>query len=220
MKHLVRAAIILGGVLFIFFVVLRLVPVTETLKAYGFYQDKDNSAEWASLPLEYADPNSCNTCHQDNSAIWQSSVHASVSCENCHGPGQKHIDTGGSLPINKSAETCTVCHAQLPARPLDFPQVDPKKHSGQLLCITCHNPHDPLAPVKAPLPAQEKAENSPPPSLVVAPPQDSEATPAVPHSLEGRADCLLCHNTGGIKPFPADHEGRSSETCLTCHQGK
>jgi hypothetical protein len=42
--------------------------------------------------------------------------------------------------------------------------------------------------------------------------------PAVPHPLEGRSDCLACHDTGGIEPFPEDHAGRTSESCTMCHQ--
>jgi hypothetical protein len=42
--------------------------------------------------------------------------------------------------------------------------------------------------------------------------------PEIPHPIEGGEDCLACHNTGQIKPFPTDHEGRANETCTTCHQ--
>jgi mono/diheme cytochrome c family protein len=44
------------------------------------------------------------------------------------------------------------------------------------------------------------------------------AVPEVPHSLEGRADCLLCHDTGGIRPFPPNHAGRGIDVCLVCHK--
>ena len=42
--------------------------------------------------------------------------------------------------------------------------------------------------------------------------------PAIPHTLEGRDDCLMCHGETGIKPFPADHAGRTNDTCTACHQ--
>lgn len=41
---------------------------------------------------------------------------------------------------------------------------------------------------------------------------------AILHSLEGRDDCLMCHGEGAVEPFPADHAGRTNETCLTCHE--
>ena len=42
--------------------------------------------------------------------------------------------------------------------------------------------------------------------------------PEVPHPVEGGEDCLACHDRGQIVPFPADHEGRTNESCTTCHQ--
>ena len=39
------------------------------------------------------------------------------------------------------------------------------------------------------------------------------------HPVEGRENCLTCHQAGGgIKPAPADHAGRPSESCLGCHK--
>ncbi len=48
--------------------------------------------------------------------------------------------------------------------------------------------------------------------------EESESAPQLPHTLEGRSDCLLCHGPGGLKPFPEDHASRTNETCLYCHQ--
>jgi hypothetical protein len=42
--------------------------------------------------------------------------------------------------------------------------------------------------------------------------------PAVPHPAEGNEDCLACHDTGQVKPFPQDHAGRDNDSCTTCHQ--
>ena len=43
--------------------------------------------------------------------------------------------------------------------------------------------------------------------------------PQVPHPIEGRADCRLCHETGagGAPQFPPDHVDRANEVCLVCH---
>ncbi len=39
------------------------------------------------------------------------------------------------------------------------------------------------------------------------------------HPVEGRENCLMCHQPGaGVKPAPADHAGRPKESCTTCHQ--
>ena len=48
----------------------------------------------------------------------------------------------------------------------------------------------------------------------------ASAQPPVPHSLEGRDDCLACHQTGvgGAPRVAADHVGRDNETCDQCHK--
>ena len=41
---------------------------------------------------------------------------------------------------------------------------------------------------------------------------------AIPHMLEGRDDCLMCHEEGTVKPFPADRAGYNNNTCTAYHQ--
>ena len=45
------------------------------------------------------------------------------------------------------------------------------------------------------------------------------AQPPIPHTLEGRDNCLACHQTGaaGAPKIPDDHAGRTNEMCLMCH---
>jgi hypothetical protein len=45
------------------------------------------------------------------------------------------------------------------------------------------------------------------------------AQPPIPHPLEGRERCTVCHETGvgGAPRFPADHAGRTDDTCTQCH---
>lgn len=43
---------------------------------------------------------------------------------------------------------------------------------------------------------------------------------ATPHDIEGQEQCLMCHAAGALEPVPdvpADHEGRTNETCQWCH---
>ncbi len=44
--------------------------------------------------------------------------------------------------------------------------------------------------------------------------------PPIPHPVEGRENCLACHETGaaGAAQIPEDHAGRTNETCQACHQ--
>ncbi|MFQ6121439.1 MAG: c-type cytochrome [Dehalococcoidales bacterium] len=59
---------------------------------------------------------------------------------------------------------------------------------------------------------QTPEEAAPAPPAPTTPPQ-------VPHSLEGRLSCLLCHETGigGVPKVPSDHSGRGNDLCLNCH---
>ncbi len=46
------------------------------------------------------------------------------------------------------------------------------------------------------------------------------AIPSIPHGInDERSECSLCHAVDSqIRPAPADHQGRSDNTCTTCHQ--
>lgn len=46
--------------------------------------------------------------------------------------------------------------------------------------------------------------------------------PPIPHSIEGRADCISCHGQNGVKPYPQWHAKRDfgNNKCTNCHQLK
>ena len=188
MKHLIRAAGLLVGIVVVVFILPRLIPTSavEELQSYGFYSGRNNSTEWEQVSVQYAESVRCTTCHKDRYDTWTASIHKTVNCENCHGSGETHIVKGTPLLVDTSPQLCENCHAQVLARPADFPQVDPNVHGKQANCITCHNPHSPVIPVIA-------------------------------HKAEGYDDCLLCHKSGGLKPYPKEHEGRPVDSCLSCH---
>ncbi len=191
MKHLVRPGVILVILLSVL-IMLRLMPVSATMEPYGFYRGTNNEGEWAAQPIHYADIPACGDCHQDRHDTWAMSKHGTVSCENCHGPTQVHLEKGMTPVVDTSRDQCGSCHSELPARPSHFPQVNMEEHGEQSPCIACHDPHEPQI----------------------------GGFPPIPHDLEGRTNCLSCHNIEGIKPFPVDHEGRSNETCQNCHRSK
>ncbi len=80
-------------------------------------------------------------------------------------------------------------------------------------------PAQPAAPVTPPV--------SEPPAAPPAQPTVSSGPPSIPHTLEGRDNCLMCHSIGaagvgepgGTGLTPA-HEGRTIEMCRGCHQPK
>ena len=86
-----------------------------------------------------------------------------------------------------------------------------------LLAISCGGATQ--APAEEPKAEEPKVEEPvvpPTPQPTTTPP--IAGPPAIPHTLEGRADCLICHQAGGLKPYPADHAGRTSDMCQACHK--
>ncbi len=60
-------------------------------------------------------------------------------------------------------------------------------------------------------------------SLVAqAEPPGQGGPPQIPHPKEGHTACLSCHQNGvnGAPKYPPDHEGRTNDMCLMCHQFK
>ena len=108
----------------------------------------------------------CLACHVAPRA-WGTRLESGVACENCHGPGQKHLaalaahskDLGilnpDKLPVAEQARPCSQCHAgsgyvedPMADNLLISDQVTALKNSecfrqtgGQITCTNCHNPH-------------------------------------------------------------------------------
>jgi nitrate/TMAO reductase-like tetraheme cytochrome c subunit len=51
------------------------------------------------------------------------------------------------------------------------------------------------------------------------PQQQTGATPPqIPHPIGGSPDCQICHGPKSlVRPYPADHAGRTNDQCLACH---
>jgi nitrate/TMAO reductase-like tetraheme cytochrome c subunit len=160
----------------------------------------------------YAFDPTCATCHDvsnpggtDNTSFCSNSA--------CHAVQWKYVGLDAPAiqalveppPVPGSGEpkpvphpiaprtNCSICHASNAVIPF------PDDHSGyeDSLCIQCHEPILTVGDVKL--------------ERVVA--------PSIPHTLEGRrTECLTCHSVDGFKPYPADHVGRSVDTCLSCHK--
>jgi hypothetical protein len=118
-------------------------------------------------------------------------------------------------------DKCLACHETGVA---GAPQI-PDDHAGRTndMCQTCHQP----APATEASPAVEvttsetmtetvPAAESPTPEVTPT----RAGPPPIPHSLEGRDNCLACHETGvaGAPQIPDDHSGRTNDMCQTCHQ--
>ena len=143
-EHLLRvAAVFVTGILL--FLVLRAVFVPRSFGLYGHYR-ADALQEITARPISYAGHKACADCHDDVVQSKASGKHATVNCEACHGPLEKHVeDPAGVAPqLPDTGVLCARCHESNLAKPKAFPQVDTKDHSGGEKCKTCHNPHSPL----------------------------------------------------------------------------
>jgi hypothetical protein len=89
-------------------------------------------------------------------------------------------------------DQCLMCHTAGRMEPV--PDA-PASHEGRTdaVCLWCHATDSPM--------------------LTTSP-----AT--IPHALEGRDSCLMCHTAGQMEPVPdvpASHEGREDGHCTMCH---
>lgn len=48
----------------------------------------------------------------------------------------------------------------------------------------------------------------------------SACAPAIPHTLDERHDCLECHQSGAVHPYPEAHSEKDldNSSCKNCHQ--
>ncbi len=105
---------------------------------------------------------------------------------------------------------CDTCHGPSGIKPY------PADHAGRGndTCTMCHKPAAQAAPAAGATPPAESSASA------TATPQASTTggAMAIPHDLTGKLQCDLCHGSSGLKPYPADHAGRSNDTCQMCHK--
>jgi tetratricopeptide (TPR) repeat protein len=93
-----------------------------------------------------------------------------IRCEACHGPGAAHVEAGGGSATIRNPKRlnavelnafCGTCHRKPPEAGVEGDWTDPwnvrhqpaglsqaacfRKSAGRLSCLTCHDPHAPLA---------------------------------------------------------------------------
>jgi hypothetical protein len=138
--------------------------------------------------------------------LQEESLHAGVSCQACHGPRARHVETQGAvrekhlgtLGQEESINRCAQCHRRADEMDTEPIHADNKNlarfqpigitkskcfQSPQMTCTVCHDPHQPL--------------------------EDQ--------NLTGIWQCVQCHD--GAKQRPTCGAGRTDD-CLTCHMPK
>ena len=136
------------------FLIIRHFLVPESFGEYGHYRGLA-LAEIQADTLKYLGESACAGCHDNIANTKGQHEHVSLSCKTCHGPGHDHVkslEVGDSLikpDIPDKREFCLICHAQNAARSTEeVAQVDPEDHNAGLVCMECHNPHDPLEMIR------------------------------------------------------------------------
>ncbi|MFH1141954.1 MAG: hypothetical protein V1724_09930 [Chloroflexota bacterium] len=153
-------------------------------------------------------------------------------CETCHASGISEIPLWPADHVGRSNNLCTECHRLLDEQkatptPGPGPSDIPHTLTGRDDCLLCHGSGLASSPL---VPADHEGRTnrvctlchapgvgpSPTPGVGATPTPGGELRPpGVPHPLEGRNDCLLCHATVSL---PADHKARQVDTCTICHK--
>lgn len=79
-------------------------------------------------------------------------------------------------------------------------------------------------PTATPRPASTPTPTTAPAATPTPTTAPAAAAPKILHTLDGRADCLLCHTIGaagvgvpGGMGLPQSHVGRTKDICQACH---
>lgn len=150
--QLTRLFIIFAG-LGVMFIVVTWVAEPASFGWYGHYR-ADALTELSAKPAHYLPRDACAECHDEEAKLNKDGVHAKISCQSCHGPGDKHMEEPSTDNIVKPAVVamCRRCHEANYARPKNFPQIVVEEHTDGKTCDKCHVVHDPGMMV------EEKAE--------------------------------------------------------------
>lgn len=142
------------------------------------------------IPHTLAGYNDCLTCHEDESEIQIPNDHVGKSENSCITchSVDNEIHIPKLLHSIVGRLNCNSCHGNDGI--LEFPENHFERNDD--VCVTCHKSD---AVVEIPM-----------------------NIPLVPHTLEDRSDCSLCHGIETDLQFPENHSERSNDICLICHE--
>jgi DmsE family decaheme c-type cytochrome len=182
----------------------------------------------AAAQAGYVGEATCLTCHQDQSYKGTRHAHtfeartpaATQGCESCHGPGQKHAESGDPTLIrnfktiapSETSATCTSCHNRASHALWDGSQHDQRNIS----CTTCHSVHSPKGPSQ--LKARTQMEMCATCHRNITNKQHRFNHMPV---REGALTCMSCHNVHGSTNVKLLRAGTTiDESCTSCHADK
>ena len=164
----------------------------------------------------------CEDCHEPITKDFKTSDHArlmahgknaeNVGCESCHGPGSKHVASGGASKTivnpKKSPETCFQCHLEVRAK-FNLPHHHPVLE-GKISCSDCHNPHK-GSMIKGGGAMNEFGKND-----TCFQCHTEQRGPFVFEHQAVREGCVTCHTAHGSVNAKLLTE-RNQTLCLKCH---
>ena len=235
----------------VFFILLLVAGFFSAMALAAPANEKKPAAPAAAgLPAGYVGSETCAGCHEavvkgfeDNPHTKMVLQHGSngVTCENCHGAGQAHVEGGGDVTkifnpakhSNKEVNaTCEKCHAAT------HPNFDRSPHAkADVGCISCHSVHAPGKNTEHLLKASQ-------PTLCFQCHTAEKPQFNMPfhHKVnEGAVNCSDCHDPHGTfgannlkstadqnaictkchmekrGPFSFEHAPVKGDGCLSCH---
>ncbi len=202
----------------------------------------------AANPNNFVGAEVCAACHQTEANGFANNPHAKmvflhgdkgVTCENCHGPGEAHVESGGTTrmfdfntaPAKAVDAQCLSCHAGAHPNFLRSPHA-----RAGVSCTSCHSIHAAKTEVsllKAPQPTlcyQCHTDIKPQFDMPFHHPVNEGVVKCTDchdphgtfgnHQLRSTADqnmiCTKCH-TEVAGPFVYEHPVVKTEGCLACH---
>lgn len=178
----------------------------------------------------------CAACHQTYVKYFENNVHRGDSCEGCHGPASRHLETRGKEPglilsfktlsAAEKSELCLKCHEENNCAPGARWRTSAHAHCN-VSCTDCHTGHYDV-PEGTPA-TTEPAETSGRPQLgypvTLMRGQEPDALP----SLAGTSNnmgavapdvCYQCHgDMFEFEEIAGPHQilGPNGFNCTTCH---
>ena len=175
---------------------------------------------------EYAGNDMCLECHDEMAATMAKTIHGKLgeheidlenSCESCHGPAMKHVESEGETPPpyvfkdNKEQDvekTCVSCHVGGATMGWHFSE----HASSGITCLECHKAKEPY----------EKLGKYEVNKLCQSCHSASGGKFNLPshHPLpEHKMSCMDCHNPHGAEESMIKAES-VTDLCYSCHRDK
>ncbi len=174
----------------------------------------------------------CATCHAAYVKAYENNVHRGDSCESCHGPASRHLETRGkepglilsfkTLPGPQQAELCLKCHEENTCAPGARWRTSVHAHQG-LACAHCHTSHYNVPPGTPATTEPGMAASGG--LLQPVSYQEDDALPSLlgtSNALNANAPyiCYKCHcDMAQYQQIAGPHQicGPNGFNCTTCH---